>query len=351
MNEKINLQELITLLAGKSGITKKEAEQFLKECFDTINEALIEDKLVKVKNLGSFKLIVMEDRESVDVTNGTRVLIPAHYKVSYAPDNQLAETINEPFSLFETVEVIGEIPIAEEAPIIEETPIIVEEIPDIIPEESIVEEIPDMEETPMEEEALPLVSEESLVEEIPEIVITEAEIEIEEEQEAKREKKKKKTHYCWIIIGILLLLIAGAYLYTYLCTKATQQESVVEPVVEESPEKTIVAIPETIPQKSIEEEVKPVIPITSGNAKKRTVAPGERLTLISLDEYGHKAFWVYIYEENKNTIKNPNHVETGMKLIIPPASKYGIDKNNEESIKKAQKLAESYTSVERNVQK
>ncbi|MDR0863303.1 MAG: HU family DNA-binding protein [Candidatus Symbiothrix sp.] len=340
MNEKINLQELISLLAGKSGITKKEAEQFLKECFDTINEALVEDKLVKVKNLGSFKLIVAEDRESVDVTNGTRVLIPAHYKVSYAPDNQLAETINEPFSLFETVELIGEIeeeiPVAEETPTMEETPIVEEVLP-IVPEEIIVEEIPEK------------VIEEEVIEETE----TKTEVERDDEREGMREKRKEKIHCCWIILSILLLLIAGAYLYTYLRTKpekipVVEREFIVEPVIMEEPQEKIVeTVPETIPQKNIVKEVKvkeakPVTPVPSGNVKSRTIAPGERLTLISLEEYGHKAFWVYIYEENKNTIKSPDLVMTGMKLIIPPAAKYGIDKNNEESIKKAQKLAESY---------
>jgi nucleoid DNA-binding protein len=105
MNEKINLQELIVLLAQKSNITKKEAETFLRECFDTMHEALLDDKLVKVKNLGAFKLTQVNDRESVDVVTGERVLIPAHYKVGFSPENSLAQAINEPFSLFVPVEL------------------------------------------------------------------------------------------------------------------------------------------------------------------------------------------------------------------------------------------------------
>jgi nucleoid DNA-binding protein len=105
MSEKINLQGLVALLAEKNGTTKKEAEIFLKEFFQVINGGLFEDELVKVKNLGSFKLVLVNSRESVDVTKGDRVLIPAHYKVSYSPDARLAETINEPFSFFEVVEI------------------------------------------------------------------------------------------------------------------------------------------------------------------------------------------------------------------------------------------------------
>ncbi|MCC8146802.1 MAG: HU family DNA-binding protein [Bacteroidales bacterium] len=105
MSEKLNMQELISLLAEKSGINKKDAEIFLREYFNQITEALLEDKIAKVKKIGTFKLSLVLDRESVDVNNGTRVLIPAHNKVSYTPDSQLAKKINEPFALFEPVEV------------------------------------------------------------------------------------------------------------------------------------------------------------------------------------------------------------------------------------------------------
>ncbi|MCC8146803.1 MAG: hypothetical protein LIO93_10305 [Bacteroidales bacterium] len=79
-----------------------------------------------------------------------------------------------------------------------------------------------------------------------------------------------------------------------------------------------------------------------GKVKKRIVAPGERLTLISQEEYGHKSFWVYLYEENKELIKDPNNVMAGTNIVIPEPSKYGIDKENEESVHRAEKLAEKY---------
>jgi nucleoid-associated protein YgaU len=73
--------------------------------------------------------------------------------------------------------------------------------------------------------------------------------------------------------------------------------------------------------------------------KKRTIRSGERLTLIALDEYGHKSFWVYLYEENKDILKNPHNVPAGLKIKIPPAEKYGINKNDSAAIKKAEALA------------
>jgi len=108
MNERINLLDLSALLAEKMAITKKETEIFLREYFEVINEELIKTKLIKIKDLGTFKLLWVEDRASVDVTTGERVLIPAHYKVTFTPDKKLAETVNEPFALFETTEIVNE---------------------------------------------------------------------------------------------------------------------------------------------------------------------------------------------------------------------------------------------------
>lgn len=66
-----------------------------------------------------------------------------------------------------------------------------------------------------------------------------------------------------------------------------------------------------------------------------TIRSGHTLRNIALEYYGHKSFWVYIYEENKDVIKNANNIALGTKLIIPAPSKYGIDPKNPASIEKA----------------
>ena len=105
MKEKISLQDLSVLLADKAGITKKDAETFLREYFEVLNDELIKSELIKIKDLGAFKLSMMEERQSIDVTSGERMLIPAHYKVIFTPDKSLAETVNAPFAFFETTEI------------------------------------------------------------------------------------------------------------------------------------------------------------------------------------------------------------------------------------------------------
>ena len=68
-----------------------------------------------------------------------------------------------------------------------------------------------------------------------------------------------------------------------------------------------------------------------------TVTERQFLTKIAAKHYGNADFWVYIYEENRSIIKNPNTIAPGTKVVIPPASKYGIDKNNPESLRAARK--------------
>ncbi len=103
MSEKLNIQSLIDLLAAKQGIKKKEAETFIREFFNLIEYSLEKDKYVKIKGLGTFKLIEIENRESVNVNTGERFEIQAYNKVSFTPDTVLKEQINKPFSHFETV--------------------------------------------------------------------------------------------------------------------------------------------------------------------------------------------------------------------------------------------------------
>lgn len=103
MNEKVNIQNLIELLVEKHRITPKEAEEFVKTFFAVIEEGLEQDKYVKIKGLGTFKLIGVESRGSIDVNTGERIEIQGHRKVSFTPDSALKELINRPFGHFETV--------------------------------------------------------------------------------------------------------------------------------------------------------------------------------------------------------------------------------------------------------
>ena len=103
MNTKINLQQLARKVAMKKRISQKSAEAFLREFFDAIIQNVTADKIVKITGLGSFKIIEVLERESVNVNTGERITIPGHTKLSFTPDNALKETVNKPFADFQTV--------------------------------------------------------------------------------------------------------------------------------------------------------------------------------------------------------------------------------------------------------
>lgn len=100
---KITTQDLAGVLVERWHIGKKEASQFVNELFFLIQKSLDEDKIVKVKGLGTFKIIDVDDRESVNVNTGDRVLIEGHGKITFTPDALMKELVNKPFSQFETV--------------------------------------------------------------------------------------------------------------------------------------------------------------------------------------------------------------------------------------------------------
>ena len=100
---KISIQDLSFVLVDKRGLSKKEASNFISEMFDIVQQELEKEKLVKIKGLGTFKIIDVDDRESVNVNTGERVLIEGHGKITFTPDSLMKELVNKPFSQFETV--------------------------------------------------------------------------------------------------------------------------------------------------------------------------------------------------------------------------------------------------------
>ena len=146
MNDKITIQELVEFISGNQSTSKKEIEAFAKEFFKLIEDALQTERYVKIKGFGTFKLIEVDSRESINVNTGERFEIQGHNKVTFTPDATLKEVVNKPFAHFESVVLndgvfFEEEPILdEETPVTEEEPIIEKEAPII--EEPIIEEEP-----------------------------------------------------------------------------------------------------------------------------------------------------------------------------------------------------------------
>lgn len=96
-------QIIARIIAVKHGVPLKDAETFVTALFDIVGEGLNTDKQVKVKGLGTFKVIDVKDRESVDVNTGERIVIEGRSKITFTPDSVIKELVNKPFAQFETV--------------------------------------------------------------------------------------------------------------------------------------------------------------------------------------------------------------------------------------------------------
>lgn len=147
---KITLVNIAEELVAKSGLAKEDADKFLHAFVETIEKGLRKDKIVKVRGLGTFKLMDMNGRDSVDVNTGERITIKGYTKVSFTPDSSMKEFVNRPFAHFEPVELNDGYP-DEEEPV--ET------------DESVDEDTPQ----PAEEQAEPIVEKVQVAEEMAEV--------------------------------------------------------------------------------------------------------------------------------------------------------------------------------------
>ena len=105
MKRKLVLQDIVDYIAQHEGLNLDEADTFVRAFFDTVEQGLLEDKIVKIKGLGTFKLVAVSERESVNINTGERFQIEGHSKISFTPDNSMKELINRPFAHFEAVEL------------------------------------------------------------------------------------------------------------------------------------------------------------------------------------------------------------------------------------------------------
>lgn len=373
MNNRLTLQDLGTLLAEVSGKDRAAAELFLREFVTIVSERVCEDKIVKVKGLGTFRVIPVEERESVHVHTGERFIIPAHYKFSFLPDRELREQVNKPFSFFETTEinenvVFPDMEIAEDAEKKENDDESIEEItpdktvivapPKVIetdegqvaenkeekaPQEEIEKEISEKKEKSLEERSLSSEKKELALEPQP--------VAGPIETVAKNSPVRRKNRLKWMIGGgvIVFLLIAvnvGLYMnktfFLQPVLSDTEQtdgrpdllpgDSVPAVASVSTPDTASVAVTDSV---AVIEGPVPAAEEISDLLAKVKIEAGSRLTLISLEYYGSKLFWVYIYEHNKSIIKDPNNIPIGTVLEIPAPELYGIDAHSRSSLDKA----------------
>ena len=103
MEKKYTLQDLAALLAERESLPLEQAEDFVRSFFELTEEGLLKDSFVKVTGFGTFKLVEVSERESVNINTGERFQISGHNKISFTPDGTLRELVNRPFAHFTTI--------------------------------------------------------------------------------------------------------------------------------------------------------------------------------------------------------------------------------------------------------
>ena len=157
---KVSITELASKLMEKHGLKRTEAELFIRQFVGVINDGLKNDKSVKVKGLGTFKVQAVSARKSVDVNTGEAIVIEGRDKISFTAEAVMRDLVNAPFAQFETVIVndgvdFSEIDAKHEADNTEakEPTPAVEPAPVAEPEPAVVEPTPIVEPTPAVEDS------------------------------------------------------------------------------------------------------------------------------------------------------------------------------------------------------
>lgn len=374
MNDKVTLHELVDLFARKSQLSQADAALFAKEFLSLIEEALARDKYVKVKGLGTFKLITVDATEET-ASNGPETTDgQSHTRVSFIPETGLKDLVNKPFAHFQPVllkdEVHftdlpeGETEVESQETVTEEektggTDAVIES-----PTEPATEETDEV--LPQTEAASPI--EEELVQaSITEKVVAEEE-EVKEKQEDTLPEKEeripaavltpsgKEANVPWCMIASILLagiFIGGIVTWVLTSGRRYIPEQVVEKLMNETQKTPAPVVPDslqvadtlvvkkdsslvqkkdTLKTVAKKEEKTPVAPTPvpkretladtveyqiTGNQGSYTLKPGESLVRVALKFYGNKKLWPYLVKHNKAIIKNPDNVPVGTTIQIP----------------------------------
>lgn len=304
MDNKINLSQLADLLSQAGGMSKAASEQFVKNFFDIISQSVLSEGLVKVKGLGTFKLVQMEDRESVNVNSGERFTIEGHQKISFIPDADLKERINKPFAAFETVEI----------------------------SEEQAAQIDKMEQNDNSTKITTDSMEKGKANE-PNKAPKES------KKEVKKEEEKKSCRKVWIgfIIAILVIALIVILLWPVFGGKAlkkadkdAKEKAPAPAAVQPAPAKK----PEAQPAKkepakftltkADQDKALPLFTIAdtvnykiTGTKATHTMVKGDMLTTISLQYYGTKKLWPYIAKYNGLKSKSFKKMPVGFKVKVP----------------------------------
>ena len=331
-NEKLTWLELRKAVAEYANTSEQEAEQFLSALLDGIVEGLKTDKQVKVKGLGSFSLKAVAPRKSVNIATGEAYTIEGYNKLTFNAEAMLKESVEKRIDQPKTEAVMAELNNDPMKKLGEQANEIVDLLADLGQAPNIAE---------VQEERSSEVQEErsSEVLEKPEAPKTPA-APLQPTPAAPTPTQKKCNGLCWAIVAVLLALLIGAGVYFrdtleqwWQCMQDCQSVEIVEEV----------------------EEVQEGEPVAESLADKpreyvnfigiEKVGKDSRLAWIAYKYYAQKDLWVFIYEANRDIIKDPTHIRPGQYVRIPELSEEYRNLYNPELKQLVDSLAVEYLSI------
>ncbi|MDE6559033.1 MAG: HU family DNA-binding protein, partial [Muribaculaceae bacterium] len=370
---KITIVKLARLLAAKTGSDSAVCEEVVRRMFKEVGNTLRDGESVKVKGLGIFKVSMVKARKSVDINSGEDNAIPAHNRITFIPDRELAAAVNAPFEMFDTVvlsEKVSEedlrlaaddteLPTPHSNPLDADTPLPPAEKASSPAEKETHIIQPQSEITESE-----ITESENTESEITESENTEAETDDSQSLPAKRHNKK---WWWYLIAGIIVLLIAAGCLWTYdsdhtlfgllgnkkplpetEITADSISEQDIIPAINDTASAIVdsfdtsdenTAVEEASDKPAEKEANSDPVPTKASDAPIYDIVTDTRyLSTIAKEHYGNFNLWPYIYKENEKILGHPNRIRPGTKIVVPPLSKYNIDPKNKKDIDKAKKL-------------
>ena len=331
-NEKLTWLELRKAVAEYANTSEQEAEQFLSALLDGIVEGLKTDKQVKVKGLGSFSLKAVAPRKSVNIATGEAYTIEGYNKLTFNAEAMLKESVEKRIDQPKTEAVMAELNNDPMKKLGEQANEIVDLLADLGQAPNIAE---------VQEERSSEVQEErsSEVLEKPEAPKAPA-APLQPTPAAPIPTQKKCNGLCWAIVAVLLALLIGAGVYFrdtleqwWQCMQDCQSVEIVEEV----------------------EEVQEGEPVAESLADKpreyvnfigiEKVGKDSRLAWIAYKYYAQKDLWVFIYEANRDIIKDPTHIRPGQYVRIPELSEEYRNLYNPELKQLVDSLAVEYLSI------
>ena len=309
-NEKLTWTELRKAVAEIAGTSEQEATTFLNALVDAILVGLKEDQQVKVKGIGTFALKAMAARKSVNIATGEEFTIEGYNKLTFSAEASLKESVEKRLEAPQTVEAVKEVtadPLKKLGEQAEEIVDILADLGQAVSGGSVeVEEVQEVQESSEVQKV-------QEVEEKKEEVVEPAPAKVESVS-APNVKTKKCNGICWIILLLLLLGIAGAgWYFRDTLQQWWQCMQDCQPTIE------------IVEEVSEVEEVLEVEELTLADQPREyvnfigieRVGQDSRLAWIAYKYYAQKDLWVFIYEANRDIIKDPTYVRPGQHIRIP----------------------------------